>query len=106
MKRLFAIGALSVCSLAIGIAKTYDIHILNPTKAGALELRPGEYKLKVEGNNVVFTEVNSSKKFTTPAKMEEASQKFDQTRVETTKQGETDILQEVDLGGSRTKVEF
>jgi hypothetical protein len=106
MKRLVTVMALAVCTLAIGSAKSYDLHLLNPTKAGNLELKPGEYRVKVEGNNVIFTDVNSSRKFTTPAKIEEVERKFEQTRMETTKQGDTDVLREIDLGGSRTKLEF
>jgi hypothetical protein len=106
MKQLVAIAALAVCTLGVASAKTYDVYLSNQTKAGAIQLKPGDYKLKVEGSNAVFTDTNSLKSYTTPAKIETTERKFDQTRVETTKQGNSDVLQEIDLGGSKTKLEF
>ncbi len=106
MKKIFVVALLSVCSLTIASAKTYDIMLSNPTKAGTVQLKPGQYKLKVEGGNAVFTDVNSTKSFTTPVKVESSEQKFEGTRVETTKDGASDRLQEIDLGGSKTKLGF
>ena len=106
MNKLFAVTALAVSTMAIASAKSYDIQLLSATKAGNLQLKAGEYKLKLEGKSVIFTQVNSSNSFTTTAKIEAGAQKFDETRVETKKQGDSQILQEIDLGGSRTKLEF
>ena len=106
MKKLIAIAALSVCSLAIVSAKSYSISLSSTTKAGAVQLKAGQYKLKVEGSNAVFTEVNSSKSFTTPVKVENKDQKFDKTVVQTSKDGDTQRLDEIDLEGSTTKLGF
>ncbi len=106
MKKFVAIAALAVSTLVVASAKSYNVYLSNATKAGAVELKPGDYKIKVEGSNVVFTDTNSQKSYTMPAKIETTEQKFDQTRVETTKQGDADVLQEIDLGGSNTKLEF
>ncbi len=106
MKVLFAVAALALSTMAVASAKSYDVYLSNPTKAGRVELKPGDYKVTVEGSNVVFTDTHSLKTFTTPAKVENNGQKFEQTSVETTKQGQEDLLQEIDLGGSNTKLEF
>jgi hypothetical protein len=106
MKKLFLVAALAVCSLSIAAAKSYDILLTSPTMAGSVELKAGEYRLKIDGANAVFTNVESSKSFTTPVKVENADQKFDQTKVQTTKDGNEDRLQEIDLGGSHTKLGF
>lgn len=106
MKKLFIVTALAVSSMAIVSAKTYDILLSNPTKAGAVELKPGQYRLKVEGTNATFTNLDSSKSVTTTVKVENATQKFDVTQVETTKAGSEDQIQEIDLGGSHTKLGF
>ncbi len=105
MKKL-AICVLSLSSLFILSAKTYEITLTTPTKAGSVQLKPGQYNLKVEGNNVVFTDLTNSKKFTTPAKIEETDKKFEDTKVQSTKDGDTDKIQEIDLGGSKTKLGF
>ena len=106
MKRLLVLSVLSVCSFAIANAKTYSIVLANPTMAGSVQLKAGEYKVKVNGSNAVFTEVNSDKSVTAPTKVENSDKKYDQTTVQTTNEGGSDRLTEIDLGGSTTKLSF
>ena len=106
MKKLFAVGVLTLSSLCILSAKTYQISITSPTQAGSVQLKAGMYTLKVQGNNVIFTSVESDKSFTVPVKVEAAGAKFDDTQVQSTKDGDIDKIQEIDLGGSTTKLGF
>ncbi len=106
MKKSLIVTFLTVASFSIASAKTYEIVLSNVTKAGSVQLKPGQYKVKVQGSNAIFTDVTSSKSFTTPVKVENAEKKFETTRVQTTKDGEADKLQEIDLGGSSTKLDF
>jgi hypothetical protein len=103
-KSLLMIGTLALASLTS--AKSYDIVLSSPAKAGNLELQPGEYTLKLQGNNAVLTNLDSGKKFTAPVKVENAGKKFDVTAVDTTKQNGADAIQAIELGGSNTKLEF
>jgi hypothetical protein len=106
MKKIFLTAVLAVSALTVANAKTYNIVVSNPTKAGSVELKPGEYKLKVEGTSATFTNLDTAKSVTTPVKVENTNEKFDQTKMQTTKDGEEDRLQEIDLGGSHTKLGF
>lgn len=111
MKKLLATGVLTLFSISLlsagtPRAKSYEITIVSPTKAGSVQLKPGQYKVKVEGSNAIFTEVNSSKSLSTPVKVETGDKKFDDTTVQITKDGGTERLDEIDLGGSKTKLEF
>jgi hypothetical protein len=106
MKKFLVVAALALSSLTIVSAKTYEIILSGPTKAGNVQLKAGQYKLKVEGDNAIFTEVNSSKSFTTPVKVQTGEKKFDDTKVQTTKDGNVDKIEEIDLGGSKTKLGF
>ena len=106
MKKLFVVGLLSLASLAILSAKTYTITVSNPTKVGSVQLKAGQYKLKVEGSNAIFTDVNNQKSVTTPVKVETGDKKVDSTRVQSTKDGDAERIQEIDLGGSKTKLTF
>ncbi len=106
MKKLFAISVLALATLSIGSAKTYEIILSGPSRAGSIDLKPGQYKLKVEGSNAIFTDVNSYKSYTTPVKIETTEKKFDGTRVQSTKDGNVDKIEEIDLGGSKTKLGF
>jgi hypothetical protein len=100
------VAALAIASLTVVSAKTYQITLSSPTKAGSIQLKAGQYKLTVNGSNAIFTEVDSSKSFTTPVKVENVDTKFDDTRVQSTKEGDTDKIEEIDLGGSKTKLGF
>jgi len=104
--RIASLGALGLASLGIASAKSYDIYVNGRTMVGTTELKPGEYKLKVEGTQAVFTDVASSKTWTAPVKVENGATKFDQTVVESTSRGDMAHVNAIDLGGSNTKLEF
>ena len=103
-KSLFIVGALAFSSLGIASAKSYDILLTAPAMAGATELKPGEYKLKVEGAQAVFTDAQSAKSFSVPVKVENSDKKFANTAVESTNQNGMDNIQAIDLGGSNTRL--
>ena len=106
MKKLFAISVLALASLSVVSAKTYEIILSGPSKAGSIQLKPGQYKLKIEGSNAVFTDESNSKSYTTPVKVQTGEKKFDGTKVQSTKDGNVDKIEEIDLGGSKTKLGF
>ena len=105
-KSLLLVGALAFSSLPLATAKSYDIILSAPAKAGSVQLAPGEYKLKVEGSNAVFTDVQSDKSYTAPVKIEKAGRNFDATTVESKSEGDMQDIQAIDLGGSSTRLEF
>jgi hypothetical protein len=104
--RIASLSALGLASLGIASAKSYDIILRTPAMAGTTELKPGEYKLKVEGTQAVFTDVQSSKSWTAPVKVENGDRKFGETAVESTSQGDMAHIHTIDLAGSNTKLEF
>jgi len=106
MRKFLVVAALAVSSLTIVNAKTYEIILSGPTKAGNVELKAGQYKLKVDGANAIFTDINTAKSFTTPVKVQTGEKKFDDTKVQTTKDGNLNKIEEIDLGGSKTKLGF
>jgi hypothetical protein len=106
MKKLFTVGILAVCSLTIVSAKSYELTLSSVTKVGSVQLKAGQYTLKVNGNNAVFTDVETAKSFTTAVKVETTDKKFDTTRVDASKESGTDVVKDIELGGSKTKLEF
>jgi hypothetical protein len=105
-KTLLWIGALTFSAVAIAGAKTYDFVLSTSVRAGTIQLAPGEYKLKVDGSNAVFTDTESRKSVTVPIKVENNSRKYNSTALDTTKQGDAERLNAIELGGSKTKLEF
>ena len=106
IKSLLITGALAVASLSIASAKSYDIVLSAPEQVANVQLKAGEYSLKLEGNNAVFTDANNGKRFTAPAKVTAGDQKFDQTAVDSNKKADVDHIQSIELGGTKTKLEF
>jgi hypothetical protein len=103
-KSLLIVGTLALASLAS--AKRYDIVLSSPATAGKLQLSAGEYSLKVQGSNAVFTNVETGKSFTAPVKINSAAKKFDNTAVDTTKNNGADQIKTIELGGSTTQLEL
>jgi VCBS repeat-containing protein len=106
MKKLFTVGILALCSLTIASAKNYELTLSSVTKVGTLQLKPGQYTLKVDGDKAVFTYLETSKQFTTQVKVEATDKKFDTTRVDASKADGVDVVKDIELGGSKTRLEF
>ena len=105
-KKSLLVGFVSVCSLALAGTKSYDVVFDQTAIVGALQLAPGEYKLKVENGTATFTDVRTNKSVSAPAKVEISAQKFAHTALDAFREGKTDRIAAIQLGGSTTKVEF
>jgi hypothetical protein len=103
-KSLLLIATLALAGIAN--AKSYTITLSAPTRAGSVRLAAGEYSMKVQDSNAIFTNMQNGKTYTIAVKTETADKKFDVTALFTdTKDGDSYITS-VELGGSRTKVEL
>jgi hypothetical protein len=105
-KCLLAGAALFLSVVAVGSAKSWDIVVDNTAKAGTLELPKGDYHMSLNGNQAVFTAIDSGKKYSVSAKVEQVTQKYADTAVENTTDGNMEVIQSIELGGTTTKVDF
>jgi hypothetical protein len=104
-KSLLIVGAIALSSLGIASAKSYDVVLSQPAMAGDTELKAGEYKLKVEGSQAIFTDAQNAKSsVSVPVKIENSDRKFNSTALETTNQSGTASIQAIELGGSNTRL--
>ena len=103
---LLLLGVLAMSILSIASAKSYNIAFTSPTKVGSAQLPAGDYTLKVEGSNAVFTNVDSNKSFTAPIKIENADKKYAATSIKTTQEGNAQHIEGIELGGSTTTLVF
>lgn len=87
---------------AVGQAATYHVTLLKPTVVAGQELKPGDYKLEVNNDTAVISHGNVSVE--TKVKTVEAEKKFDSTTVKYAIDGEKYKLQEIGIGGKRTKL--
>ena len=98
--------AFSVFGLSLLSAKSYEIILDNTSQAGSAELKAGRYNLSLENTKVRFTDVNTGKSVETQAKIVNADKKFENTLVDTKQVNGATQINEIDLGGTKTKVEF
>jgi len=105
-KSLLIFGFVSLSSLALAGTKSYEIVLETPAKAGALQLPAGDYKVKVDGAKAVFTDTRTNKSVSTDIKLKTADRKFSHTAVDSSKDGNTDRIDAIELGGSNTEIDF
>ncbi|HTS32279.1 MAG TPA: hypothetical protein VMH81_40700 [Bryobacteraceae bacterium] len=106
LRSMLLTGALAFASLSIANAKSYHITLDESAQAGAVQLAAGEYKVKVDGSNAIFTNIDTGKSTSAPVKVENTGKKHDTTAVDTTKASGTNKLQAIELGGSDETLQF
>jgi len=89
-------------ALAMASAATkYNVTLFQPTMVNGNELKPGDYKVEVNGDKAIFK--TGKQTVETPVKVEEAT---DKNSANTVRYAEGNKLQEIRIGGSHTKLVF
>jgi hypothetical protein len=104
-RTLLITGALALSTLGVASAKSYSIILSEPTKVGTSTLKPGEYEVSVKGDQAIFKS-DSGQPVSVPVKVEQGAAKFGQTAVDASNKDGMNSIQEIDLGGSATRLEF
>jgi hypothetical protein len=92
--------------LSVAIAKTYDITLDTATKVGGVELKAGKYSLAVmDETKVRFTNA-SGQAVEAPAKVSTTEKKFQATQIDLKQVNGVAQVNEIDLGGTKTKIQF
>jgi len=92
-----------VCSLGVALAaSSYTVKVVDPTWVGQTQLKPGDYKVQLEGDKVQFKMGKTVVEV--PAKMETSKEKFSFTELGTRVVDGKAKLEEIDLGGTNSKI--
>ncbi len=91
-------------ALAIASAATYSVTLFQPSTVAGKELRPGDYKLTIDGEKAII--VKGKEKVETSVKLENSETKFGTTSVRYADENGKMKVQEIRLGGTTTKVVF
>lgn len=98
---LFAVAGLSIAS-----AKSFTVMVPDQATVNGTPLAAGEYKVSVNGASVTLLERNTKNVVQANATVQTADRKFDNTSIlSKTVDGKNEI-DEIDLGGTKTKLEF
>lgn len=98
--------AFALAGLSIASAKTYSINIDQPYVVAGVQLKPGDYRLNLEGSKAVFT--RGGKKTAAEAKVtvENSPKKFNYTSIASKLAGGQNQIESISLGGTRMKLDF
>ena len=103
--KLRTVVMFTMLGLSIASAKTYQVTIDNEMKAGSVTLKPGTYNMKVDASKVMFTD-NAGKSVEATGKVVTGDKKFDNTMVDSKQVNGVAEIKEIDLGGTKTKIQF
>jgi hypothetical protein len=98
---LFAVAGLSVAG-----AKTYDVTFGSPTVLGAVQVPAGQYQLKLDGSKVTLVNASNGKRLEADATVQEMPTKFPETTVQSKHIDGKDLVDEIQLGGTKTALDF
>jgi hypothetical protein len=96
--------AFAIAGLAVASAKTYRVQLYEPALLGTMQLAPGEYRVEVVGDKAVIR--NGKVQGEAPVKMEENDKKYGFTTVRFTNADGKLHVQEIHLGGTKSKLVF
>jgi len=95
---------LLLAAAAVASAKSYTVKLLDPVMFGSVQLTPGEYKLEVNEQTAVIR--NGKFHGEAPVKVETGEHKYDQTTVRVNNSAAKPRIEEIRLGGTKTKLVF
>ncbi len=103
MKKIVLFLAAAGLSFA---AKSYDVTFGVPAVLGSIQLPPGQYQVKFEGSKVTLTNAKTGKSVDTFAAVQAGDRKFSDTIVQSKRVDGKDLVDEIQIGGTQTALEF
>jgi hypothetical protein len=101
MKKTLLVSLVALGSLAFAAGSTFKVNLDQDSVVAGKSLKAGTYKISVENGNAVLTHGKES--IEVPAKEETAPNRYSDTAL--TYSGNAN-LEEIDLGGTHTKIVF
>ncbi len=98
-------GMLALLGVSLLSAKTYTITVTNSAKAGAAQLKPGDYKVKVDGSQAVLMD-RKGHTIATAAKVETSDHKYGETSIASSSADGTNRIESIQLAGTHDKIVF
>jgi hypothetical protein len=86
--------------------KTYDVTFGAPAVLGDVTVLSGQYKVSIDGSMVTLLNTATGKKVQTPATIQTSEKKFDNTIVQSKRIEGKDLVGEIQLGGTKTALDF
>lgn len=104
--RYFFAAGFVLAGLSFASSVAYEVLLPQPIQAGSLRLSPGQYRVTLDGNDAVFTDVRSARSFRTAVTVEGSPSPYKATRISTRKDAGMERMDAIELAGTGTKIEF
>jgi len=109
MRRLligFAIACLCVCGAMAG-TKSYTVNILEKSTLGGVQLKPGEYRMKLENSMAVLSDDQSRQVAKVPVTVTSAVKKYELGEILSSKNSDnSNKIEAIELQGTKLMVAF
>ncbi len=96
--------AFGILALAVASAENFKVTLSQPSTVKGNQLKAGEYKLNLD--NSKLTMVNGKDSVEVAVKVETMDKKYDTTAVRYKTVGEKQLISEIRIGGTKTKLVF
>jgi hypothetical protein len=97
---------LAIAGLSFAGSKSYAIVFDSPAVLGPMEVESGHYQVSFDGTKVTLVNENTRKSFETTATVQTSEKKYGETIVESKRDGGKLLVDEIQLGGTKTALEF
>lgn len=97
---------LAIAGLSFAGTKSYDVTFDSPAVLGPMEVESGHYKVSFDGSKVTLVNENTRKSFETTATVQTSEKKFSETVVESKRTEGKLLVDEIQLGGTKTALDF
>ena len=93
---------LVAAGLAVAAGRSYSVTLFEKATFGSTELAPGDYKIEVADQKAIIRQGKIQSE--SAVKVEESASKYDSTSVRLTNKDGKARIEEIHLGGTKTKL--
>jgi len=104
MKKLVVMFATLAIAVASAADRTYHITLIDPASVNGTQLKPGDYKVQVEGDRAILKKGKTV--IEAPARIQTADHKFNSTIVAIANPSSHPTISEIRIGGTNTRIVF
>jgi len=97
---------LLVAIAGLSYAKSFDINFSQRAVLGPMEVEKGHYKLSINGSTITLVNEDTHKSFETTATVQTSEKKYIDTVVHSNTDSGKMMVNEIELGGTKTVLEF
>jgi hypothetical protein len=97
---------LALAGLSFAGTKSYDVTFSAPAVLGSAQVESGQYKISVDGSKVTLINSGTRKSVETNATVQTSEKKFNETTVQSKRVDGKDLVDEIQLGGTKTALDF